>query len=201
MEASRPLLAVEAVAVLACLVIPWPVPAVLPLLVVASVARYARGQSWAAVSGGGAARWLVGVGVGIVALGLAVAVAGPVVEALGDRPVLWTGGPVRGSAPTLIAVALLVVASAAAAELALHGYVLERIAALSPGSPGLPIAVAAVVEAAATPGALAARAGALLVGGVLGALYWTGGRSVAAPLGARLGFGLGVIVLELLRVV
>ena len=66
--------------------------------------------------------------------------------------------------------------------------IVERLLELSPGPPLLPIAVGALAEAVVSPGDLAARFGAALFGAGLGALYVTGGRSVVAPICARLRF-------------
>jgi hypothetical protein len=72
---------------------------------------------------------------------------------------------------------------------------------LSPGPAVLPVLVGAIAEALVTPGDLAARIGGGVFGAGLGWLHVAAGRSVVAPICARLAFGLGAVALEALRVI
>ena len=200
----RGLVPFEIAAVLALAVAPLPdaIPVALPLLVVASLARWVRGHAWAELmpaAGGGAA---VAAGAGLVALAVAVVAGTPFVELMSGRLVEWSAFPVvRGSAAQAALVAVIVIALAVATELALRGWVVERLLELSPGPPILPVLVGAVAEALVTPGDAAARFGAGLFGAGLGWIYVAAGRSVVAPICARAAFGLGAVALEALRIV
>jgi hypothetical protein len=139
---------------------------------------------------------------GLAALGIAIVAGTPFVELMSGRAVEWPAFPVvRGSASQLLLVALVVIAMAVASELALRGWIVERVLELSPGPPVLPVLVGAIAEALVTPGDLAARIGAGLFGAGLGGIYVAAGRSVLAPICARGAFSLGAIVLEALRVI
>jgi hypothetical protein len=208
MTPRRELVPVEVAAVVA-IAVGWAVATprwsvAIPLLVAASASRYLRGGSWQELLRGGRAHVLVGVAVGGVALALAVVVASPVVEAIAARSVEWSTTPiVRGSAYQAFAVALVTIALAVATELALRGWIVERVAELAGahGSRAMPIFVGAVVEAAVGSGDLAARLGAGLFGAGLSWLYFAAGRTVTAPIAARMTFQLGALGLEALRVV
>jgi len=65
----------------------------------------------------------------------------------------------------------------------------------------LPVLVGAFAEALITPGDAPARMGGALFGVGLGWMYAAGGRSIVAPLCARLVFDLGVVFLEAMRLV
>lgn len=197
--------------------LPALVPAVLPLLVAGSLSRWVRGRTWAdAVRGGrtsggaplaadpGAWRHRLAAGAlaGLAAALCALLAGAPVIEALALRSVEWSSYPlVRGNAPMFAIFAVLVVATAIAAELALRGWIVERVLELSPGPPILPVLVGAFAEALITPGDLAARLGGGLFGAGLGWMYAAGGRSVVAPICARIVFQLGVLLLEAMRLV
>jgi hypothetical protein len=216
---ARSLVPLEVVAVLAIAAAPLPalVPAVLPLLVAGSLSRWVRGRSWADVVRGGwtstgdpvAAdpgawrnRLAAGALAGLAAVAVAVVAGGPVVEALALRSVEWSSYPVvRGDASRFAMVAVYVTVSAVAAELALRGWIVERVLELSPGPPILPVLAGAFAEALITPGDLAARIGGGLFGAGLGWMYAAGGRSVVAPICARIVFQLGVLLLEAMRLV
>jgi hypothetical protein len=125
----------------------------------------------------------------------------PVIEQLTGRAVEWAAFPiVRGNAIQLVLVSLIVVAMAVASELALRGWIVERLLELSPGPPVLPVLVGAMAEGLVTPGDIAARLGALLFGAGLGWIYVAAGRSAVAPICARVAFTLGVLALEGLRI-
>jgi len=203
-RARRGLVPFEVAAVLAIAAAPWPdaVPVAVPLLVAATLSRSLRGRGFGELLAGGA--WVAGVAAlsGLAALALAVAVGAPFVEQMSGRLVEWSAFPAaRGSAAMLAQVSLVVVAMAIAHELALRGWIVERVLELSPGPPILPVLVGAFVEALLTPGDLAGRLGAAVFGAGLGWLYVAAGRSVLAPLCARVAFSLGAALLDGLRLV
>lgn len=194
--------------------VPLPIPVVIPLLVIASLSLWIRGLSWGSVVKGPALVAGVGGGVGVLALALALAVGTPLVERLTDQAVQWSMYPiVRGSPTALAMVAILVGLGAVAAELVLRGWLVERQLGLG-RSPIVATAVGAVAEALlvfpigrteAGPlevgGDLTARIGAGIVGVALGWMYVAAGRSIVAPLCARLTFSLGALALEAALVV
>jgi hypothetical protein len=149
-------------------------------------------------------RWTVAVGAsaGLAALAAALVAGTPFVEQMSGRAVEWSAFPVvRGSASQLVVVALIVIAMAIASELALRGWIVERMLELSPGPPVLPVLVGAIVEALVTPGDLAVRIGAGVFGAGLGWIYVAAGRNVVAPICASSAFGLAAVTLEALRVI
>ena len=198
----RGLVPVEVAAVIAAAIVPWPeaIPVALPLIVVATLARLVRGRSWGELMRPGGA--LVATVAGLAALGLAVVLGTPLVEHLTDRGVEWSRFPiVRGDAGQLVVVLLVVAATTAAIELALRGWLVERVLELSRAPAVLAILVGAVAEAALVDGGLTARLGGGVFGCGLGWIYVASGRNLAAPLCARLAFQLGAVVLEWLRLV
>jgi len=202
-RALRGLVPFEIAAVLALAIAPLPetLPVALPLFAVATASRWARGRDWSELLAGARGTAGIGAAVGLAALALAVLAGSPVVELVSGRGVEWAMFPmVRGNAAQGVAVALIVGITAAASELALRGWVVERVRELSPGPPILPVLVGALAEAMVTPGGVAARIGAGVFGLGLGWIYVAAGRSVVAPVCARLAFALGAVVLEALRV-
>jgi len=200
----RGLVPIEIAMVLAIALIPWPqmMPVALPLVVCASISRWLRGRSFAEVVHGGADTAAIGALAGAIGLGLALVLGTPVVESLSLRAVEWSMYPVvRGSASQLAVVILIVTIAAIAAELALRGWIVERMLELSPGPVVLPILVGGLAEAVVTPGGLSARLGAALFGIGLGWIYVAARRSVVAPMLARIAFQVGAVVLEALRVI
>jgi len=195
----RTLVPVELAAIAAIACVPMPVPRVLPLLVVASASRWARGRTWGEVARPAFAG--VAAVAGLIALAIALAIGTPAVEAVTDRAVEWSQFPiVRGSASSLLTVGMLVAASILAAELSLRGWIVER--ALELRVPALPaVVLGAIGDAAVSDGDVAARLGAAVVGGALGWMYVAGGRSVVAPICARGAFAFGALLLEALRLV
>lgn len=182
--------------------VPLPIPRVVPLMAVASVSRWLRGTSWGALLHGGGFYAAIGAAAGVVALGLALVAGTPVIEALTGHAVEWSTFPmVRGNSSQLFVVLVLVGVSAVAAELVLHGWILERILELGRGSAILPILVAAIAEGVLSSGDLAARIGAFAFGAGLGWMYVASGRSLLAPTCARLAFQVGAVILESLRIV
>jgi len=107
---------------------------------------------------------------------------------------------VRGSAMHLVLVALIEIALAVAWELSLRGWIVERLRELSPGPPVLPVVVGAIADAILAPGDLAVRIGAGLFGVGLGWMY-VAGRGAIAPICARIGFALGALLLEAVRLI
>src|SRR5262245_54348996 len=197
----RSLVPVEAAAVLAAAVLALPVPAVVPLLVVASLSLWLRGRSWAEAVKGPALYAAIGSAVGLAALLLALVVATPFVESFTGSAVQWSTYPiVRGSGGQAVLVAIVVGISAVAAELVLRGWLVERVLELG-GHRVLAILVGAVAEALIADGDLATRIGAGVFGIGLGWMYVAGGRSVVAPMCARLVFSLGALALEALQLV
>jgi hypothetical protein len=172
-----------------------------PLLIVASISMWLRGRSWTSVFKGPALFAAVGVVAGAAALVLALFVSTPLLESISDYAVQWSMYPVvRGSAGTTIMVSIVVGVSAVAAELVLRGWLVERVLELR-GHPVLAILLGAIAEALISDGDLAMRIGAGVFGIGCGWMYIAGGRSVVAPICARLVFSLGAVVLEALRVV
>jgi CAAX prenyl protease-like protein len=193
---------VAAVLLVAMVRLPDTIPAALPLLALASCSRWARGLDWAALLRGD--RWICGVGAaaGLAALAIAVLAGAPFVEAMTGRAVQWSAFPVvRGNPTQLVVVGLVVVTTTVASELALRGWIVERMLELSPGPPILPVLVGAIAEALITPSDVATRIGAGLFGAGLGWIYVAGGRTLVGPLAARLAFVLGAVALEALRVI
>ncbi|HEU4731314.1 MAG TPA: CPBP family glutamic-type intramembrane protease [Kofleriaceae bacterium] len=195
----RGLVPFEVAAVVALALAPLPdlLPVALPLLVVASVSRWIRGRTWTERLRGDGRTVAIGSLAGLAALAASLVVGTPVIEQLTGRAVEWSAFPiVRGNAMQLVLVGLVVVAMAIAGELALRGWIVERLLELSPGPPVLPVLVGAIAEGLVTPGDLAVRLGAVLFGAGLGWIYVAAGRSAVAPICARAAFALGALVLE-----
>lgn len=198
-------LEILAVLVVACVPLPEAMPAALPLFVAASLARYYRRRSWAELFSRTHARGgdlAIGALAGALALVLALVAGTPVIEAMSHRAVEWSTFPVvRGSSVQLVVVAMVVGLSAVAAELALRGWLVERVLEVSPGGAMLPVMLGAVAEALITRGDFAARLGAGMFGLGLGWMYVASGRRIVASLTARVVFQLGAVLLEALRVI
>ena len=195
---------IEIAMVLAIALIPWPemMPVALPLVACASISRWVRGRSFTEVLHGGGDKALVGAFAGAVALGLALVAGTPVVEMISLRAVEWSSYPiVRGSASQMAVVIVIVTIAAVAYELALRGWIVERMLELAPGPAVLPILVGAIAEAVITPGGVSVRIGAFLFGLGLGWMYVAAGRSVVAPMIARIAFQVGAVVLEAMRLI
>ena len=175
------------------------IPIMLPLMVAASVARWACGKSFGAVVRGPASYLGIATLAGLGALLLALALGTPIAEAMTSRPVVWASFPmVRGNASALWTVAVIVTALAAASELVLRAWLVERVLELG-GSATMAILVGAIAEALLVPGPLEARFGGFVMGLALGWMYVAAGRNVAVTIVARLAFGLGALVLEMLE--
>ena len=199
----RTLVPFEVAAIVALAIAPLPevVPIALPLVVLATASRWARRRSWDELLHGGGTG-AVGVAAGLGALAIAVVAGTPFVELMSGRSVEWSAFPiVRGNVSQAVLVAIIVIAMAIATELALRGWIVERVLELSPGPPILPVLVGAFAEGLVTRGDLAVRVGAALVGLGMGWMYVAAGRSLVAPICARVAFALGAVVLEGLRVI
>lgn len=182
--------------------LPALLPIALPLVIAGTVSRWLRRRSWGDVVRGGSSHAAIGAGVGLVALLAAIVIGTPIVESVGQRGVEWSEHPiVRGNLPIAAIMILQVAVVALATELALRGWIVERMLELSPGPALLPVLVGAIAESILTPGDLAARFGAGMFGAGLGWLYVAGGRSVVAPICARVVFQVGIVGLEGLRII
>lgn len=186
----------EAIAVIAIALVPWPaaISVALPLVIAAAASRWLRHQ--AVISGAtwrGAAR---GALAGAGAVAIAIAVSTDDLAALSQRSFEWSQQAISGHDPLQFAiVAVHVAVVALAMEVALRGWIVERVLELSPGSPVLPIMTGAFAEAAVTPGSLAGRIGIGVFAIGLGWLYCAR-RDVAAPIAARVVFQLAALFSE-----
>jgi hypothetical protein len=181
-----------------------PVYVVIALLAVASVAMWLRGKSWARVLKGPA--WHAGLGalVGLVALAIGLLVATPLLQAITDDAIQWSMYPVvRGSSQQALLVAIVVGALALATELVLRGFVVDLLLELRVARyrPVVAIVIGALGDAVLADGGVAARIGAAIFGVALGWMFVASGRSVVAPLCARLAFVLGALALEAAKLV
>jgi membrane protease YdiL (CAAX protease family) len=197
------LLTAELVVLVVVAALPLPIPAQVPLLAMALISYGIRRQVWADRFASDGFRWAVGAATGAIALGLALAVA-PVLETRTGGLVVWSNhGMVRGKLEMFVSFALIVAALAVATELVMRGWIFERLREQLPGRVGVAIAVAgtAAVEAIFTGAPGWGYAGAALVSAALGGLYLAAGRSLVAPIAARLAFELGALALEGLQLV
>lgn len=203
----RSLVPAEVAAVLVVAFVPLPeaVPRALILFAAACASRWSRGRDWAEIAHGPPVFAAIGALAGAVALALAVAIGTPVIEALTGRGVEWNQFPiVRGNSAGLFAVATVVAVSAIALELAVRGWLVERVLELA--GDRADVRVLAVMgggfaDALVASGDFTARLGAGVFGIALGWMYLAAGRSVIAPACARAAFALGAVLLEALRLV
>ncbi|HUQ07160.1 MAG TPA: hypothetical protein VM261_31935 [Kofleriaceae bacterium] len=180
------------------------------LLVVASVAMiiHGGGRWFLPRDGDRGAAWsaLGGAIVGAAALGGAWLLSPALLDATGHA-VEWTTEPtVRGSISLAAIVALVTGTLALASELVFRRWLLDRIAGyvMARGEPRAValvagILVAAVIEAAVSPGGAGFRGGVAVTSLGLGAIYVTSGGRLAASLSARLMFDVGAIIVQALR--
>lgn len=165
------------------------------LLLVGSVDRWRRNLGWIEERAPFDGLVALAGSLGLLALALAVAFATPLVERFVERSVDWTQqAAVRGNAQVLVIAGALVVARAAAMELVLRRWIVDRGIGLG-ASPYVMVLVAAGVELVISGGHLGARIGAAIAGLGFGLLYLGAGRRLAAPLAARIVFELGALVL------
>lgn len=180
----------ELAAVAALLVVPLPIAVgpLVPLVLLASISLWARGQSWAQVGLDGeriGAMFLAGLVIGVAAPLLELAVASPILHVLTARaPESSPYGMVRGSPAFLATMLVIVTASAAAVEMVFRGYLLTRIETRA----GTAIAVTASaagsawLDADGDPGRLV---GGLILGLGFAGLYLAGKRSLVLPMVAH----------------
>jgi hypothetical protein len=186
---SLALIEVVCVLIVAVAPLPYALPLGAPLLVLAALSRWSRGRSFAerfAVP----SRFvlLASLAAGVVA----VALTGPLQRAFGVTAVEWWLVPATETGgPRLALVIAILLVDAVALELALRGWIVERMLELSPGPPTLPIMTAALVEALVIDGPIAARIGAFGFSAGLGLLYTAAGRNLVASIAARCIFALG----------
>lgn len=197
------LLTGEIVAVVAVALVALPIPAQVPLVVVAMISYAARGLRWESRFDSDRFRLGLGAATGAAALILALAVIGPALEARGGM-ITWSHhAAVRGKPEVLVSYLLIVTALAVATELILRGWILERALGLGRGATGAAIAIAVTgfVEAVyfGEPGWSAV--GASLFGVALSGLYLATGRSLVAPIAARVTFEVGILLLESFKLV
>jgi len=203
LRAQAALMTAELVVLVAVAALPIPIPAQAPLLVMALISYGIRRKLWTDRFASDGFRWAVGAATGAVALGVAFAVA-PALEARTGGLVAWSNhGMVRGKLEVFVSIALIVAALAAATELVMRGWIFERLHELLPGRAGLAIAVTltACMEAIFAGAAGWSSVGAALVSAALSGLYLASGRSLVAPMAARITFELGVLLLEGLKLV
>lgn len=201
---SRALVPLEVIAVLAIAIAPLPalMPAAVPLFAAGTLSRWLRKRSWAEVArGGGSLAVGVGALTGALALAAALVAGTPAIELLGGRAIEWSSYPIVRGNSMIAVLAVYVAVTAIATELALRGWIVERVLELSPGPAILPVLVGGLAEALITPGDLAARIGGGVFGIGLGWMYVAGGRSVIAPVAARVVFQLGALLLEWLQLI
>jgi len=199
--------AIAIVLAIAALPLPAAIPIVLPLVIAAAISRAMRGRTWNEVSHGGASRAAIGALAGGAALAFAAVIGTQSLVVLysgqaGDHVLAITdlAGATQGVSVIVVGtIALAMIAFAT--ELALRGWIVERVLELSPGAPTLPILVGAIAEALVTPGDPPTRIAAAIFGAGLGWIYVAGGRSVVAPAFARIVFQCGAFLLEALRLV
>ncbi|MCE9574569.1 MAG: hypothetical protein K8W52_15585 [Deltaproteobacteria bacterium] len=199
---DRPaLLVVEGLALVAAALAPVSMP-VLGLLVIGSISVWVRGRSWFATTRAPALLVAGGAAVGAIALALALAIS-PALSALTGRAVEWSQFAIaRGAVQGALVAAVWVTAFALATEMVFRGWVLTRVREIAPQvGPSGAIAIAALLEAAITPGHAAIRIGALAMGVGCGTLFVGGGARLAAPLACRLVFELGSVMLTWLELV
>ena len=184
------------VAVLA--VVPWlplPVPAAVPLLVLAALSLWLRGKGFAEVGLVATPRaWphvAIGVVLGVAAFIASSALVGPAARLAGLGVDFNHLPPVRDNGSVLLSALLLAWAGAAAAEMVFRGYVLDRLAgdlrlssftAVLVGAALYGWALAAGQDPGQDPGSLARVAGAALMGVGYGALYFAAGRNLLLPI-------------------
>jgi hypothetical protein len=196
-RARRSLVPVEVACVILVAIAPLPyaLPLGAPLLAVGALSLWLRGRSFGDRFATPSRDVLfASLAAGIVA----VALAGPLQRAFGVTALEWWLVPATATGgPQLALVVAILVVDAIAIELALRGWIVERMLELSPGPPTLPIMTAALVEALVIDGPIAARIGAFGFSAGLGMLYASAGRNLVAPVAARCIFALGSVAWSL----
>jgi membrane protease YdiL (CAAX protease family) len=177
-----------------------PVTWLAALLLAASVVSWLRKRSWTERMRGPGIYAAIGAGAGAGALVFALFFT-PMIEGYSGQAVQWSMYPiVRGSGTAFVTIALLIAVGSLASELVFRAFLVELGHEFTKNY-AVAIVVAALAEALLAEGDPAVRLGAGVFAVGLGWMYVASGRSILAPLCARLVFSLGALVLEALRVV
>ena len=177
-----------------------PVTWLAALLLAASIVNWLRKRSWTERMRGPGVYAAIGAGAGAGALLFALFFT-PMIEGYSGQAVQWSMYPiVRGSGTAFFTVALIVAVGCLASELVFRAFLLELGHEFTKNY-AVAIVVAALAEALLAEGDPAVRLGAGVFSVGLGWMYVASGRSILAPLCARLVFSLGALVLEALRVI
>ena len=170
------------------------------LVLVASIVSWLRKRSWTERMRGPGIYAAMGAGTGAIALAFALFFT-PLIEGYSGQAVQWSMYPiVRGSGTAFFTVALIVAVGCLASELVFRAFLVELGHEFTKNY-AVAIVVAALAEALLSEGEPAVRLGAGMFSVGLGWMYVAAGRSILAPLCARLVFSLGALTLEALRVV
>lgn len=170
------------------------------LVLVASIVSWLRKRSWTERMRGPGIYAAMGAGVGAVALLFALFFT-PLIEGYSGQAVQWSMYPiVRGSGTAFFTVALIVAVGCLASELVFRAFLVELGHEFTKNY-AVAIVVSALAEALLAEGEPAVKLGAGVFSVGLGWMYVAAGRSILAPLCARLVFSLGALTLEALRVI
>lgn len=179
--------------------------ALIVLLAVASIDRWARGKSWTEPGPPVPGLTIAGVGLGLVALGAALLFAGPALERATERSIDWTQiAAVRGNLGVLVTAIAVLGAQAIASELVFRRWLLDRIDGRLHGlggKPWLAAIAAAVAEGVVSGGHLGSGLGAAAAGFGFGLLYLGAGRRLAPAIACRLAFEIGALLVVYARLV
>lgn len=188
----------------------FPVSVMLPLLVLASVALWARKRSWIEVGFDITDDFvhlaMMGLVLGAAAQLFNVAVLKPELESLTGRAVeLNHMPPLRGNASVLVNAVILTWGFVVATEMVFRGYLIDRVAALVKDK-GVAHGVGVVVSAglyawAVGGGRLEGVVGAFIAGVGYGYLYLAAGRQLVLPIAFAAAFetvGLVAIYLKMI---
>jgi membrane protease YdiL (CAAX protease family) len=177
-----------------------PVTWLAALLLAASIVSWLRKRSWTERMRGPGVYAAIGAAAGAGALVFALFVT-PMIEGYAGQAVQWSMYPiVRGSGTAFFTVALIIAVGCLASELVFRAFLVELGHEFTKNY-AVAIVVAALAEALLAEGDPAVRLGAGVFSVGLGWMYVASGRSILAPLCARLVFSLGALVLEALRVI
>jgi membrane protease YdiL (CAAX protease family) len=177
-----------------------PVTWLAALLLAASIVSWLRKRSWTERMRGPGVYAAIGAAAGAGALVFALFVT-PMIEGYAGQAVQWSMYPiVRGSGTAFFTVALIIAVGCLASELVFRAFLVELGHEFTKNY-AVAIVVAALAEALLAEGDPAVRLGAGVFSVGLGWMYVASGRSIVAPLCARLVFSLGALVLEALRVI
>tara|TARA_R110002096_G_scaffold433887_2_gene653770 strand:+ start:78653 stop:79270 length:618 start_codon:yes stop_codon:yes gene_type:complete len=188
--------AIEMLVMVVLLVLPLPVPALIPLVVLASVALEVRGLGWSHVGlqGKHAARdSATGLVLGLLVASLLPLAVGQAAES--DFLLL------QGNGRALVAALLLTLALSAASEMLFRGYAIAAATRVWGDSGAIAgLLVGAVSGTIATqPASAGAALGAFVIGLGYGLLYFASGRRLILPITMHFVVDAYPIVLEFLR--